>query len=494
MIAFAGGVFASPGDQGVLAPQDGATDPGWLRETFEAQRVVVDGLSGDAEQQRRFVSANPTVHIHVEYDKLYVVTTYSEGLGMKAHRSYIHRLVLTPAQAVMLDRQGHASRALWNLLHEWWTWGGKGRRPSIKQADEVIRQARKDIPWLADLPAQAAQQVLKTYVRAWKNCWEGHASAPEFKSRLRSRMSVDVPQGRDLAVTRLSRQVGQVRIPKVGVVRFRWSGPIPGVGREPGRITGARLVKDALGWHIVFRTEVEVETPAQHQGPAVGIDRGVNVALALSDGNDQTHKSWLRPKEAERLLRLERKAARQQRARKPFERTSNRLHHTYGQIAKLRARAKRRRYDWQHKTTTELASKYSIVVVERLRITNMTRSAKGTVEQPGRKVRQKAGLNRAMLNEAHARTIDLLEYKLTERGGQLLRVPATRTSQTCSACGHRDPASRAGIRFVCTSCGWVGHADTNAAVNILNAAGLGRVRTWSSAHEGCEASTTRRAA
>ncbi|MFU8851483.1 RNA-guided endonuclease InsQ/TnpB family protein [Micromonospora sp. SL1-18] len=334
---------------------------------------------------------------------------------------------------------------------------------------------------------------MKAYVRAWKNCWEGRACAPEFKGRLRSRMSVDVPQGRDLAVTRLSRHVGQVRIPKVGVVRLRWSGPIPGVGRESGRVTGARLVKDVLGWHIVFRTEVEVGTPAQHPGPAVGIDRGVNVALALSDGNDQHHGPWLRPKEAERLLRLERKAARQRRARQPFERTSNRLHRTYDQIAGLRARAKRRRHDWQHQATTKLASTYGTVVVERLRITNMTRSAKGTTKQPGRNVRPKAGLNRAMLDEAHARTVELLEYKLTERGGQLLPVPAAYTSQTCSTCGHRDPASRAGIRFACTSCGWTGHADTNAAVNILNAAGLGRVRTWSPAPEGREASTTRRA-
>lgn len=227
--------------------------------------------------------------------------------------------------------------------------------------------------------------------------------------------------------------------------------------------------------------------------------RSVSTGVSTSpwpcrDGNDQHHGPWLRPKEAERLLRLERKAARQKRARRPFERTSNRLHCTYDQIAKLRARAKRRRYDWQHHTTTELADRYGIVVVERLRIENMTRSAKGTVEHPGRNVRQKAGLNRAMRNEAHARTVDLLEYKLAERGGQLLRVPAAGTSQTCSRCGHRDPASRTGIKFSCTSCGWVGHADTNAAVNILNAAGLGRVRTRSPAPEGCETSTTRRAA
>jgi putative transposase len=392
--------------------------------------------------------------------------------AMKIQHGYVRRLTLTAGQAEALDLQGHAARAMWNLLHEWSQWGGRDRRPTLKQADDAIRQARAEIPWLADLPAQAAQQVLKTYVKAWRNFFEGRARPPEFKGRLRSRMAVDVPQGRDLTVQRLSRHVGQVRIPKIGVVRFRWSGPIPGVGREPGRLTGARLVKDVLGWHVVFRTEIESVEPRPHSGPAVGIDRGVNVAVALSDGNDQIHGPWYGPKEAARLLRLERRAARQKRARKPFERTSNRLHRTYDQIAGLRARATRRRLDWQHKTTTALAERYGVIVVEDLHLTNMVKSAKGTAEKPGKKVRQKAGLNRVMLDEAHGRTVDLLTYKLAERGGTLVKVPAPGTSQTCSTCGHRDRKSRSGIKFVCTSCGWVGHADTNAAVNILNAAGL----------------------
>jgi putative transposase len=365
----------------------------------------------------------------------------------------------------------------------------------MKQADEAIRQARKDIPWLADLPAQAAQQVLKTYTLAWTNFFEGRARPPEFKTRARSRMAVDVPQGRDLAVKRLSRHHAQVRIPKVGVVRFRWSGPIPGVGATAGRLTGARLVKDSLGWHLVFRVEREVAAPQPHTGPAVGIDRGVNVALALSDGNDQTHGSWLRPKEAQRLLRLERRAARQKRARKPFECTSNRLRRTYDQIAKLRARAKRRRSDWQHRTTTAIACQYGAVVVERLDLNAMTRSAKGTVESPGSNVRQKAGLNRSMLDEAHGRTIELLAYKLAERGATLAKVPAAGTSQTCSECGHRDPLSRKGVRFACTACGWIGHADHNAALNILAAAGLVvDGRGADTVGRGYEASTTRSAA
>lgn len=414
---------------------------------------------------------------------------------MNVRHGYVRRLSLAADQCAALDLQGHAARAMWNLLHAWWQWGGRDRRPTLKQADEAIRQARGEIPWLADLPAQAAQQVLKTYVKAWRNFFEGRARPPEFKGRLRSRMAVDVPQGRDLAVKRLSRHVGEVRIPKIGAVRFRWSGPIPGVGREPGRTTGARLVKDALGWHVVLRTELDSAGPAPRPDPAVGIDRGVTVALALSDGNDQTHGPWYRPKEAARLLRLERKAARQKLARKPFERTSHRLHRTYDQIAGLRARATRRRLDWQHKTTTALATQYGTIVVEDLRLTNMVKSAKGTAEKPGKNVRAKSGLNRAVLNEAHGRTVELLAYKLAERGRTLIKVPAAGTSQICSTCGHRDPASRSGTRFVCTSCGWVCHADTNAAVNILNAAGLavyGRGDDVNRRPD--EASTTREAA
>jgi len=407
---------------------------------------------------------------------------------------------LTPEQVEALDDQGHAARALWNLLHDWTTGHGRCHRPSLKDADEAIRQARKDIPWLQYLPAQAAQQVLKTYRRAWMNFFEGRAMPPEYKGRFRSRAAVDVPQGRDLAVKRINRRWAQMWVPKVGVVRFRWTGPIPGVGREPGKLTGARLVREANGWHVAFRTEVVKPDQQPHPGPLVGIDRGVNVALALSDGNDQEHGPWMRPKEQERLLRLERTAARKRRAHKRGTPTPNRLSRTYDQIAKLRAIAKRSRNDWQHQTTTRLAEQYGVIVVEDLKIENMVRKPKAKPD-PDRtgvflpnRARAKAGLNRSMLNEAHAATVTMLAYKLAERGGALIKVSAPYTSQTCSECGHRDAASRRGIKFMCTSCGWVGHADTNAAINI-HAAGQVVYGLLSPAPRGVEASrSTRRAA
>ncbi|WP_405637401.1 transposase [Streptomyces sp. NBC_00056] len=402
------------------------------------------------------------------------------------------RLALTPAQIRLIDDQAHAARTMWNCLHDWWTMLPKDKR-SLAAADAAIRQARKEIDWLGVLPAQAAQAVLKTYVQAWKNCWNGHADAPNFKARLRTAMSVDIPQGRDLQIKRVHRRWGMVNIPKVGRVRFRWTKDLP-VGKlanRENRITGARLVKDGLGWHIAFRVQTLESKPEPHTGPQIGIDAGVNLPLALSDGNHQDHgrparlpdgtadrDKWLNPDEKAKLLRLEQQAAHRKSFRKPKERSSNRLNRTYDQIKQLRAKATRRAVDWQHKTTTGIAQQYSTVVVEALTITNMVKSAKGTIEEPGKNVAQKSGLNRSISQEAWGRTVTMLMYKAARHGGTLVKVPAPNTSLRCSACGFLTPGSRESqATFVCKNpdCGWCGNADWNAARNILHLNRIGLV-------------------
>ena len=200
------------------------------------------------------------------------------------------RLALTPAQVLLMDDQAHAARAMWNQLHDLWQMTPKCQR-SLSRMDQALRQARKEIDWYGALPAQAAQAVLKTYFQAWQNCWDGRADEPNFKARFRSAMSVDIPQGRDLQIKRVHRRWGMVNIPKIGRVRFRWTKDLP-VGKpanKENRITGARLVKDALGWHIAFRIQTLEPKPAPHDVPEVGIDAGVNLPLALSDGNHQDH-------------------------------------------------------------------------------------------------------------------------------------------------------------------------------------------------------------
>jgi putative transposase len=322
---------------------------------------------------------------------------------------------------VALDRQGHTARALWNLLDEWYTCGNGGiaRRPSVADIDRQLRAARIDpLPgweWLAELPAQATQQVLKHYLRTWDRFYQGAANPPRLKKR-NARLAVDVPQASQLHVTRVSRRWGEVTIPLVGRVRFRWTRPLPGVSRDcPGRITGGRLIKDPLGWRICFRfEETAIEVPPNHH-PPVGLDRGVAHTMALSDGRNLDMPALLRSGERRRLRKLELQAARQRAAHAPGARVSNRERRTHEQIAGLRARQARRREDWLHNKTTDLARHHSLVVVEDLKIKNMTRSARGTIENPGTNVRAKSGLNRAILGMAWGKAERMLDYKCLRR-------------------------------------------------------------------------------
>lgn len=286
-------------------------------------------------------------------------------------------------------------------------------------------------------------------------------------------MAVDVPQARDLQISRINRRWGAVNLPKIGRVKFRWTKDLPGLtkGGPPGRITGARLVKQAHGWTIVFRIELLVSAPVPHTGPKVGMDRGITVPLALSNGEHLRHGPWLTKGESERLLRLERKSARQRATREKGGPVSNRERRTYAQIARLRATAKRRAVDWQHQSTTDLARRFSAIVVEDLNITAMMASASGTVEEPGVNVAQKRGLNRSIAGQAWGRTVELLTYKSAERGGLVAKVRPHGTSQECHRCHTTTPGSRdTQSRFACKNlaCGWIGNADTNAARNQLH--------------------------
>ena len=137
-------------------------------------------------------------------------------------------------------------------------------------------------------------------------------------------------------------------------------------------------------------------------------------------------------------------------------------------VAAIQARQGRIRKDWHHRVTGDLGKRFGTVVLEQLDIKSMTASAKGTLANPGRMVRQKAGLNRSILSQGWHIFETLLGYKLEDLGGYLCKVPAHYTSQTCSDCGTVDGKSRENqATFVCRHCGHHMNADHNAAINIL---------------------------
>jgi transposase len=217
-----------------------------------------------------------------------------------------------------------------------------------------------------------------------------------------------------------------------------------------------RVTRDRAGrWHVAF-TAIPEPVGGPGSGAIVGVDRGVAVSAALSTGELLTCPG-LRPKEAERLVRLHRRLARARRG-------SSRRGRLKVQIARLKAREADRRKDWCEKTSTDLARRFDLIRVEDLKVRNMTRSARGTVAEPGRNVRQKAGLNRGIL----ANCWGLLARRLEEKApGRVEKVNPAYTSQTCNACGHVAAGSRESqATFRCVTCGHEANADVNAAQNI----------------------------
>ena len=128
------------------------------------------------------------------------------------------------------------------------------------------------------------------------------------------------------------------------------------------------------------------------------------------------------------------------------------------------------RWDYLHKTSITLSKNHAMVVVEDLQGKNISGSASGTFEQPGRNVRAKAGLNRSILDQGWAEFRRQLEYKMLWAGGLFLAVPAENTSRTCPSCGHisRDNR-RSQAAFACVKCDFADNADLVGAINVLGA-------------------------
>ncbi len=375
---------------------------------------------------------------------------------------------LYPGQgaAPVLVRHCADARYVWNLGLEQRSFWRRGM-PSISVYDQKrsLTEARRGT-WLGEGSSVVQQQALFDLDRAFKNWWKnpGHFSRPTWRK-------AGVHEGfaiRDLSVRRLNRRWGEVLVPKCGWVRFR-------VTRQWADITAAtsaRVTLDRAGrWHVSFTTP-QPAMKRQPTGAIVGLDMGVAATVTTSDGEHRRMPSLLTPGEAQRKRRLQRKLARQKKGSKRRERTKR-------QIARLSAREVDRRKDWIEKTTTALVRDYDLICIEDLKVKSMVRSAKGTVENPGKNVRQKAGLNRSISSQAWA----LFRTRLTDKAAAaigpdgsprpvVVAVPPAFTSQRCSACGHTAKENRESQAvFLCRACGHAINADVNAAINI-RAAGL----------------------
>jgi putative transposase len=128
------------------------------------------------------------------------------------------------------------------------------------------------------------------------------------------------------------------------------------------------------------------------------------------------------------------------------------------------------RNDYLHKASTAISKNHAVVSMEDLQVKNMTKSVRGTVENPGSNVKAKSGLNRAIVDQGWGELKRQFGYKSVWQGGVLVLVPAKYTSQNCCECGQTEKGNRTTQAvFQCRACGHQDNADTNAAKNILGA-------------------------
>jgi putative transposase len=307
-----------------------------------------------------------------------------------------------------------------------------------------------DTPWLADAPRHPVDEAILDLDRAFQNFFAKRADFPCFKRKGQSADSFRYPDPKQV---KLDRENGRISLPKLGYMRYRNSRIVL------GEVRNVTVSSKGGKWFVSILTRREVEQPVP-QGPAVGIDVGVTRFATMSDG------SYIAPLAS--FKRHEQRLAKYQRRMSRKTKFSNNWKKAKARVQKIHARIANARNDFLHKTSTTISQNHALVCIEDLRIGSMSKSSAGTAEAPGKKVAQKSGLNKAILDQGWFEFRRQLEYKTAWRGGFTVAVPAAYTSQACPCCGHVAEENRkTQALFACVSCGYTSNADHVGAINVL---------------------------
>jgi putative transposase len=373
---------------------------------------------------------------------------------MLVSKSFRFRLKPTEKQRVFFAQSSGSCRFIYN-------WGLAQRieayekdKSTLSYVDQanILPSLKKELEWLRDVPSQSLQQSLKDLDQAYKNFFrrvkKGETPGfPKFKRKgLCESMRFPVPPK--------LLDKGHVKLPKIGEVKFIQSREIE------GRMRNATVRKEGKHWFISFNCEVEQTIPENH-GSAVGIDRGVAKTLTTSDGVQESIPKESLTRLDKKLKRLQRKLCRQKKGSSNRQKTKYKIGDVHRKIRNIRQ-------DWNHKSSTTIAKSHGLVVLEDLKIQNMSKSAKGTSECHGKNVKAKSGLNREILKQGWYQFQQFLTYKCEWYGSLLVLVDPKNTSMQCSSCGYTAKENRkTQAVFKCEACGHKSNADHNAAKNIL---------------------------
>ena len=255
---------------------------------------------------------------------------------------------------------------------------------------------------------------------------------------------------------KLDQENSRLFLPKLGWIRYRNSREVIGI------VKNVTVSQSCGKWYVSIQTEYEVTDPKHESTSMIEIDAGVAKLATLSDGTIFKPVNSFKVNQS-KLAKLQRQLSRKVKFSANWKKQNRKIQRLHSHIANIRK-------DYLHKTTTEISKNHAMIVIEDLKVSNMSKSAKGTTEKHGRSVRAKSGLNRTILDQGWYEMRRQLEYKQLWRGGQVLAVPPAYTSQRCACCSHTAKENRLSqSQFECIECGYTENADINGARNILAA-------------------------
>lgn len=374
-------------------------------------------------------------------------------------KAYKYRLEPTDVQAQRLRQMCGCARFVWNYgLAETQRILDAGQKlPSYAELCKMLT-AVKGMPetaFLSEGYTDNLQQKLKDLHGAWKRCFDKRLAAekPVFKRKSKGNDSIRFVNFDKYC--QLDRK--RVKLPsELGWVKFRQSRAVE------GKIKNATVSQHAGGWYISFQVEIEVDQPVHPSTSAIGLDAGISKLATLSDGTIFEPINSFKRNQA-KLAQLQRQLARMMKFSANWKKQKAKISRLHSHIANIRR-------DYLHKVTTTVSKNHAMIVIEDLKVSNMSKSAAGTVDEPGRNVAAKSGLNRAILDQGWYEMRRQLEYKQLWRGGEVQAVNPAYTSQKCACCGHTAKENRQSQAiFVCVACGYEANADINGARNILAA-------------------------
>lgn len=370
-------------------------------------------------------------------------------------KAFKYRLKPTPEQSQKMTGFAGCNRFVWNKALAMNLFRLENKQPILWYQEMAywlkLWKESDEYGFLADCHSQVLQQKLKDLDKAFKDGFDKTQPLkrmPVFKKKgLGDRFRY--PQG-----FKLEQDKSQIFLPKIGWVKYYHSQKAIG---EAKNLTISRRGKH---WYVSVQVEYEADIPNHQSTSIVGIDMGVNRFATLSDGTS------IEP--LNRFRKLEKKLAWYQRNLARKVKFSANWDKQKQKISTLHEKIANSRLDYLHKASTAICKNQAMIVVEDLKVRNMSKSSRGDADNPGRSVKAKSGLNKSILDQGWSMFVSMLEYKQSWLGGNVLKVPAHHTSQTCPCCGHVAKANRqTQSRFECVECGYTQNADRVGALNIL---------------------------